>query len=565
MRDETKRIYRSNKEVGDTFIVLIEDYETFNKLSSYLDRTGYQQVGAGVTIETGPEHFKWARYCQVVDACIGKINIPASIYNKHIKVPKSMPCADVQSYIDWLVNNQKLSADCCNARLWEDRGGEEMLDFLIKHSGMCQSIMSAVNSLDYAVPYIEMPILLTQNYTDVGVLTNIDGVLYDETLSGAVIQNQEETRPHGYLRPAKELLPNGQSALTQSEIDYLIQSGIGVSFDQIIMDTSAHTDGDIEVESLLQTLRNKKKYTDDKDNVLPGDFKMYDDFPGGKYYKCERNGDDWSVEKYGGTDLVNGDGMTSEEIASSQSTKYYRSVTTRASAQRIAEVYDEEKNEGEPIANVFYFNVKYDNSESSPMECPYKVGNATNVYLLDSGSNIYRGDFIVDVNTGDGKTFKVEYVVGGYFKGDENGNFIEWPDEYHEFGDIYYEEYGLDKTHVDYVALDGVDNVPVWSEYIDFAGAAKEFYSTRYGLIRTGNTATILRLTSGDIWNKDFAYDAYLTKEDYLTGFSLPPKVDVNVTVDRGGASAFERHYKLSECNTMQDLENYQNGYFFPE
>ena len=101
-RDETKRIYRSNKEVGDTFIVLIEDYETFNKLSSYLDGTGYQQVGAGVTIETGPEHFKWVRYCQVVDACIGKINIPASIYNKHIKVPKSMPCVDVQPYIDWL-------------------------------------------------------------------------------------------------------------------------------------------------------------------------------------------------------------------------------------------------------------------------------------------------------------------------------------------------------------------------------------------------------------------------------------------------------------------------------
>jgi hypothetical protein len=67
------------------------------------------------------------------------------------------------------------------------------------------------------------------------------------------------------------------------------------------------------------------------------------------------------------------------------------------------------------------------------------------------------------------------------------------------------------------------------------------------------------------IWDPDFSFDAYLTKEEYLTGFSMPPKVDVNVTVDRGGVSAFERHYKLAECNTMQDLENYNNGEFFPE
>ena len=113
-----------------------------------------------------------------------------------------------------------------------------------------------------------------------------------------------------------------------------------------------------------------------------------------------------------------------------------------------------------------------------------------------------------------------------------------------------------------------VDNVPVYSDYIDFDGAAKEFYSPRYGLYRTGNTANIIRMTSGEFWiRKDgdgysYANDAYLTKEEYLTTFSLPPKVDVNVTIDRGGVSAFEKHYKLSECNTMQDLVNYGNNFF---
>ena len=134
---------------------------------------------------------------------------------------------------------------------------------------------------------------------------------------------------------------------------------------------------------------------------------------------------------------------------------------------------------------------------------------------------------------------------------------------YRGSGDVYYEKRVLDKTHVDYVALDGVDNVPVWSEYVDFDADAKEFYSPRYNLYRTGNTADIITATTGEFWNEDWAYDAYLAKEDYLINFSNPPKVDVNVTIDRGGVSAFEKHYKLSECNTMQDLERYNNGEFF--
>jgi hypothetical protein len=243
---------------------------------------------------------------------------------------------------------------------------------------------------------------------------------------------------------------------------------------------------------------------------------------------------------------------------------YYRTVTTCATGKRIAETEEEEN--GSALTGFYYFLVKYDNSEDKPLKFPYKVGNATNAYLVNSATNLYRGDFIVDL-TANSNTFKVKYVIGGYFNGDENGNYVSWAHQ--ESGDVYYEEYDLDRTHVDYVALDGVDNVPVWSEYIDFVGAAKEFYSTRYGLTRTGNMANIIRFTSGEIWQSKSStlspYDAYLAKEDYLTGFSLPPKTDVNVTIDRGGVSAFEKHYKLSECNTMQDLVNYGNHYFFPE
>ena len=701
IREETKNIYRytGSEEVNfPEFIVLIKEYEKFQKLAEYLDETDYDPDLCGITIGEN-EHSKWAEYCQVVDFYIGKVNIPASIYNKHIKVPKSMPCADVEPYIEWLENYQTLSADCCNARLYEDMGGDEFLDYLKDNlSGECSSRKGSIESLDYAVPYLEMPILLTQNYTDVGVLTNIDGVLYDENLRGPVYDGDEGSRPHGKMIADAE---QEQDGLTEYDIKSFTESGAGITIDQIIMETGVHspTSGTIEVESLLQTLRNKKKFTDDKDNVLPGDFEYFSGGTDGAMFRCIKQEKDnfyrlsavteettfvsgdveykewiikyadiptemtkeslqeeieerisehpeiyvddsyekhfytetqvpsdnfvvsakstdpppydqindylveltnrltdtdrkyylknpisvakakWRMESipYLVTDFINGDGEESdflhykkEQIGTIEG-KHYRTITTCEAGIRIAETQEEESGGTQPFMEHYYFKVKYDNSIEKPMKIPYKVGNATNVYLFSPGTtendpDIYRGDFISAL-TVDDKTFKVDYVVGGYFKVGKDGNFIE--QVYSESGDVYHEEYDLDRSHLDYVALDGVDKVPVWSNYIDFKGAAKEFYSTRYGLTRTGNTATITKFNSGEIWNNETSawstYDAYLAKEEYLLNFSLPPKVDVNVTIDRGGVSAFEKHYKLAECNTMQDLQNYNNGEFFPE
>lgn len=62
--------------------------------------------------------------------------------------------------------------------------------------------------------------------------------------------------------------------------------------------------------------------------------------------------------------------------------------------------------------------------------------------------------------------------------------------------------------------------------------------------------------------NKDFT-TALLYKEDYLTGIHYQPKVQLNVNIDRGNAASFERHLKLAEVKSVQDIETYQNGGFF--
>ena len=695
----SKRIFypREGAEINSahTFIVLVKDYDKFVKQSSYLDDVDYENPDipplSGLVISQD-EHEKWSTYCKVVDAYIGRLTIPDSIYFSHIKVPRSMSYSDVDGYYEWLTNYQTLSADCCNQRLWDDMGGLDMLGFL---SGVTQDydkILEALNELEYTIPYIEIPLLLTQNTTDIGVLTNVDGVEYVTDMPSS--SETGEYRPHGLGSP------------TGITIDEIAMSSTTVYYptpEEYEASASSYNHGPIETESLLKTLRSKRKYTDDKDNVLPGLFQGYSNAdPSGKMFRCIKQSDEvfeklivvssettYYVDdvphkkctvKYGyevaedipdkdalrsvietrkeqypeifGNDsydkhfytseptpsdsrtfhdtdydtdqdyhdainafietlsgkidtdyflrnpisvanavwrmetedvptdvsaYTNGDGMQSVDLHYPESAitepyrKYYRTITTEAAGIRIAQTEEEETGEEQPFMEHYYFKVKYDNSSGAPMTIPYASGNSTNVYLVLEGSGdddyLYRGDFIVSAETEESSGvlyFKAIYVIGGYFYGDSGGTYIS-----RAFGgDVYYERHKLNIGYEGLYAIDGVDNVPVWSDYVDFEIDAKEFYSPRYNLKRTGNTAYIIELSTGNIWEPDIvtevptAYDAHLTKEDYLINFSLPPKVDVNVTIDRGGVSAFEKHYKLAECNTMQDLVNYGNNFF---
>ena len=545
-------IYRAEDDmyVPEDFIVLISDYEHLQGLSDYFKNTEYLVAldklrPIDIYNELGDEHTKWARYCSVVDLCIGKINVPSSIYNNHIKAPKAMPCSEVSGYLKWLQDNKNLTGNCCNKRLWYDMGGDDMIDFLLEHTDDCETFMDVFNGLTYSVPYIEVPLLLEQNFTDVGVLSSVDGEPTDD--SGNPITHMESNR---------ETYPTTE---------------------EYTKNPSAYTNMPIEVESFIKTLAGNKRFLDDDNNVLPGLFKKFKDadtgeiFEAGKYFECFKNDDDeWEISGYTGNedDLMNADGKESEELESSGNTKFYRNVTTVGSAKRICEVYDAEKDEDSDI-RTFYFKVKYDNTQDSLMELPYKSGNTANAYFVSSSITeeqtycIYRGDYLSSVTetTEAGVDYiAFKYVSGGYYRTDKNRRFLECiPGS----GDVYYEKYVLDKNHVDYVNLDGVNNVPVYSEYIDFEGGLKEIYSPRFNLYRLGNVANIIEMTTGEYLSlSSYTYNTYQVKEEYLTNISEPPKVNVDVTIDRGGASAFESHYKLTECSTFSDLYNYGNNYF---
>ena len=124
----------------------------------------------------------------------------------------------------------------------------------------------------------------------------------------------------------------------------------------------------------------------------------------------------------------------------------------------------------------------------------------------------------------------------------------------------YVETYPL-KTVTKTFKIKGQE-VPVTYKEIDFNNKLVTIYNKDFGLSREGNWAEIQGLPTGEIWNKDEAISSPVIKKEYLNHISEEPIIGVDVMFDRGNATAFENHFKLSECNTYEDIENYGNNYF---
>ena len=185
----------------------------------------------------------------------------------------------------------------------------------------------------------------------------------------------------------------------------------------------------------------------------------------------------------------------------------------------------------------YYFYVKYKNDEETPMKIPFTVG-------------------VVDGNGISNISYDSDFVTFEYY-----------------YNDIQYKEtYKYNTGQTMEIVLDGYENITIYYNEIDYDFTKQTIYNKHYGVEREGNLADIVQYREGHVWRDDDlngyvasaeTINAPIFKEEYLLGISSTFKADVNVTINRGNAAAFERHFKLSECNTMEDLEIMGNGQFF--
>lgn len=211
-----------------------------------------------------------------------------------------------------------------------------------------------------------------------------------------------------------------------------------------------------------------------------------------------------------------------------------------------------------------YFMAKYDNgnvnrSQGEPideirtvraLDIPYIVGVPMNEQSLGgewSGTVIF--DSVVSREVDDG-IINIKYVIG------------KTSGASHDTGIIYSERYRYEENRCETVLIDGLYEGEIYYNKL-FKEEGTEVHSEDYNIKRKTHIADIIGMEIGTQWTSASCVDAALITEEATEGLIDTPNVEVSLSFDRGAAAGWEHHFKLSECNTLEDLENYGNGTFF--
>jgi len=207
------------------------------------------------------------------------------------------------------------------------------------------------------------------------------------------------------------------------------------------------------------------------------------------------------------------------------------------------------------------------------------------------------GDYMEDITVDrDECTITFTYHLGVHLKPkdgpevvtDDDGNKLyKWSelvyDDTDKSGIKYKETYNYDKdSDLDKLAnnnfiVDGVNETTFnFKDYIEgkydisLSNYKFEFitYNNRNSYNKTianQEVNIISTLTDFEVYRKDYSEftETELFREEYLCGITYSPSKDIDVAIERGSTSVFDRLIAFSEVKTLEDMENFKNGSFF--
>ena len=191
-------------------------------------------------------------------------------------------------------------------------------------------------------------------------------------------------------------------------------------------------------------------------------------------------------------------------------------------------------------------------------DIPYIEGLTFNKSVININGD-YKADFVDEIEVDDsGETITFTYVIGGDFAitpNDTGGTYVDGS------GIRYTEAYPYYPESVEFITIDGCSGVPVTYDKIDYAGASIEVYNPWLRRSRTAIVTDRLSFAGNDVWIGEPAHP--VATDDKYSSLIFGPKITANIEFNRGNATAFERHFKLSECNTVADIDSYGNNSYF--
>jgi len=304
----------------------------------------------------------------------------------------------------------------------------------------------------------------------------------------------------------------------------------------------------ITTTSVIQTSEGSPYYVDEDKLKIVSAITTYNKTSKISYTWCE-------CEKVSNTTGIGcGDG---ENIEFNGSNKY-RNILTLSCAPSVSENISN--------GSTYYYMAKYDNgytdigggqeinsktNKIKSFRVPFVVGEQKNMETYSGDfSNVAKYDMVLKQSFDDsGVTF--DYVIGATLGGDVNKTGIHYMDRYQYGGNVFV------KT-----VIDGLYEADILYEKINFENNMKLVYSEDLNANRMCNVAEITGMEVGTQWTSESSVFAYLFTEDTFDNLMEYPKISVDISYNRGNAAAWEKHFKLSECNTFDDLINYGNNYF---
>ena len=525
---------------SNTFFILITNYDNIIELNNlwvnFVDIENWREVVFGADNKNCRD---MQFYSDVNKYILGLTEVPSK-YDGSL-VPQYIDYFKRAESIEWFETNSAstMTAETLETEEnwwiinnWNERGGGDFYEFLKKISPIWQSKNDFIQIGDknsnkyfkYTEPFINVNVLINSEY-DYETLydvyeysaknNEIEGAVKPYTITGNLKK--------GWLSLTDDAIPT----MCESQLNTLKHNTAVMISDKIFGIYSVYDDENPEIGQMFKCTKCSGNTEPQSENQIVC-LKNYDN----EYYW-------WECEKVTDENILNnikcGDG---EYIEGGKSDKY-RNVTILSCIESVAGYVDYGKE--------YYFLSRYDNSQEKPIKPPYKIDEPVNIVTYDNGDIVY--DKILSIETGE------TMATIRYAKGITSGATEE------ESG-IHYEEILSYEKCIERVPIDGVYVADVYYYKIGSEGDKVEVYSNEYNLSRKTNLARITGMEICTQWTEDGAVDAMLITRDGSEGLQEEPKYNLNLLYNRGNAAAYESHFKLSECNTLEDLENYGNNFF---
>lgn len=223
------------------------------------------------------------------------------------------------------------------------------------------------------------------------------------------------------------------------------------------------------------------------------------------------------------------------------------------------------------FGNCYNFMVRYDNGyiisnapPGTPIDTtggtiksigiPYEENVAQNIesHIDEDNHEIIKYDKILSITEENisGVTYKKFYYVIGQISGNTESG-------------IFYEEILPFYANVEKeVYIENFYEGKVFYDKLNFDLGTELVHNDEYKKDRLARIARIVKMTVEDVWTeKNSINTLFYTKESTNNIFDTP-NYSLDLTYNRGLGAAWETHFKLTECNTLEDLEKYGNNYF---